>query len=142
MTHASSKRGQVVAHRGCFANLLALVGASMDPSLRGADDLLHPFALLRETRPSRNTCPPPDASHRRRPRLLYLQRTRAVRAPHHRKPVAVAIPVAQSEAVAAPTAAGLVETRHLAHLAVDPHADVSLDPHHSPGPIGGGANGP
>src|SRR3546814_9768377 len=88
MTHASSKRGQVVAHRGCFANLLALVGASMDPSLRGDDDLLHPFALLRETRPSRNTCPPPDASHRRRQRLLYLQRTRVVRAPHHRKTVA------------------------------------------------------
>src|SRR3546814_19986344 len=97
MTHASSKRGQVVAHRGCFANLLALVGASMDPSLRGDDDLLHPFALLRETRPSRTTCPPPDASHRRRQRLLYLQRTRVVRAPHHRKTVAVAIPVAQCE---------------------------------------------
>src|SRR3546814_2810517 len=83
MTHASSKRGQVVAHRGCFANLLALVGASMDPSLRGDDDLLHPFALLRETRPSRNTCPPPDASHRRRQRLLYLQRTRVVRSEEH-----------------------------------------------------------
>src|SRR3546814_14325766 len=103
MTHASSKRGQVVAHRGCFANLLALVGASMDPSLRGDDDLLHPFALLRETRPSRNTCPPPDASHRRRQRLLYLQRTRAVRAPHHRTTVAVAIPVEQCEAVVADT---------------------------------------
>src|SRR3546814_6435969 len=116
MTHASSKRGQVVAHRGCFANLLALVGASMDPSLRGDDDLLHPFALLRETRPSRKTCPPPDASHRRRQRLLYLQRTRVVRAPHPSKTVAVAEPVAQCEAVVAAPDACLAEARVRANV--------------------------
>src|SRR3546814_14950978 len=104
MTHASSKRGQVVAHRGCFANLLALVGASMDPSLRGDDDLLHPFALSRGTRPSRNTCPPPDPSHRRRQPLLSPPRPRVLRPPHPPKPVAVAIQVAQPAPAAAATA--------------------------------------
>src|SRR3546814_10882429 len=126
MTHASSKRGQVVAHRGCFANLLALVGASMDPSLRGDEDLLHPFALLRETRPSRNTCPPPDASHRRRQRLLYLQRTRVVLAPHHRKTVAVAIPVAQCEAVVAATPASPGQQGHRAHAEYEPTPTLSM----------------
>src|SRR3546814_12360624 len=45
------------------------------------------------------------ASHRGRPRLLYLQRTRVVRAPHRRETVAVTAPVAQRQPPLATAAA-------------------------------------
>src|SRR3546814_11485348 len=45
------------------------------------------------------------ASHRGRQRLLYLQRARVVRAPHHREAVAVTEPVAQRQPLLATAAA-------------------------------------
>src|SRR3546814_2418560 len=60
------------------------------------------------------------ASHRGRQRLLYLQRARVVRAPHHRETVAVTEPVAQRQPLLATAAAHVALARAWTHVDADP----------------------
>src|SRR3546814_10318643 len=62
------------------------------------------------------------ASHRGRQRLLYLQRARVVRAPHHRETVAVTEPVAQRHPLLATAAAHVARARAWTHVDADPPA--------------------
>src|SRR3546814_18400226 len=76
------------------------------------------------------------ASHRGRQRLLYLQRARVVRAPHHRETVAVTEPVAQRQPLPPTAAAHVALARAWTHVDPAPTALRVLVHQHRTRPIG------